>query len=119
LKSKLFSDQINAEGYELIKAFIGFDNRYTAPLHGYADALDFYEKASVDPYLKNLQIPSLIVQAKNDAFLLPNCIPIDAAQTNPFIFLEIPHKGGHCGFMEKGQEFSWAEKRALGFAQNY
>ncbi len=118
LKAIMFPDQINAEGYDSIKDFIGFDNRYTAPLHGYNDALDFYEKASVGPFLKNLKIPSLIVQAKNDPFLLPNCFPIEEAYTNPFVFLEIPHKGGHCGFMEKGQEYSWAEKRALNFAQN-
>ncbi len=119
LKAVLFPDKINAEGYDQIDDFIDFDNRYTAPLHGFKDALDFYEKASVGPFLKNLQIPSLIVQAKNDPFLLPNCIPLEEAQTNPFIFLEIPQKGGHCGFMEKGQEYSWAEKRALNFAQNY
>jgi len=61
LKSLLFPDQISAEGYETIKDFIGFDIRYNASLHGYADTLDFYEKASVGPYLNKLQIPSLIV----------------------------------------------------------
>ena len=118
-KALLFPDQINAEGFDSINDFIDFDNRYTAPLHGYKNALDFYEKASVGPFLKNLQVPSLIVQAKNDPFLLPNCVPYEDAQTNPFIFLETPHKGGHCGFMEKGQAYSWAEKRALSFAQHY
>ncbi len=118
-KAILFPDQISAEGYDLINDFIGFDNRYTAPLHGYKNALDFYEKASVGPFLKNLQIPSLIVQAANDPFLLPNCIPLEDANVNSFIYLETPEKGGHCGFMEKGQEYSWAEKRALIFAQNY
>ncbi|MBL7760325.1 MAG: alpha/beta fold hydrolase [Sediminibacterium sp.] len=115
-KSRLFPDQINAEGYDDIRDFIEFDNRYTAPLHGYVNALDFYEKASVGPFLKNLQIPSLIVQAKNDPFLLPNCMPVKDAADNPHLFLEMPEAGGHCGFMESHKGATWAEKRAIEFA---
>lgn len=116
LKEQLFPGLIDASGYDLIDNFIAFDNRYTAPLHGFKNALDFYEKASVGPLLKNIQIPSLIVQATNDPFLLPNCMPITDAENNPNLFLEMPEQGGHCGFMEKQNEFSWAEKRALAFA---
>jgi predicted alpha/beta-fold hydrolase len=116
LKAALFPDQISNEGYASIKDFIEFDNRYTAPLHGYLSALDFYEKASVGPLLKNVRIPSLIVQAKNDPFLLPNCMPVEDAENNPNLFLEMPEQGGHCGFMESNNTYSWAEKRALAFA---
>ena len=119
LKAQLFPGQIDASNYNQIKTFIEFDNRYTAPLHGYADALDFYEKASVGPLLHQLKIPSLIVQALNDPFLLPNCMPIEVAKENPFLFLEMPQKGGHCGFMLQGQLHTWAEKRALAFAQSF
>jgi predicted alpha/beta-fold hydrolase len=118
IKATLFPNLINADGYDEIDDFISFDNRYTAPLHGYENAIDFYEKASVGPYLKNIAIPSLMVQAKNDPFLLPNCIPTDVASDNPYLFLEIPENGGHCGFMLKGQQYTWAEKRALDFAQD-
>jgi predicted alpha/beta-fold hydrolase len=116
LKAALFPDQISDAGYASIKDFVDFDNRYTAPLHGYINALDFYEKASVGPLLKNVRIPSLIVQAKNDPFLLPNCMPVEDAENNPNLFLEMPEQGGHCGFMESNKSYSWAEKRALAFA---
>ncbi len=119
IKAALFPNLINADGFDDIDDFISFDNRYTAPLHGYENALDFYEKASVGPYLKNLAIPSLIVQAVNDPFLLPNCMPIEVAQSNPNLFLEMPDQGGHCGFMVKGSEFTWAEKRTLEFVLAY
>ncbi len=115
-KAKLFPDQISADGYEDIKTFIDFDNRYTAPIHGYKDAFDFYEKASVGNMLKNIKIPSLIVQAQNDPFLLPSCMPIKDAEQNPNLFLEMPESGGHCGFMERKSMHTWAEKRALAFA---
>jgi len=116
LKAKLFPGQIDATNYDQIKTFIEFDNRYTAPLHGYTDALDFYEKASVGPLLHQINIPSLIVQAVNDPFLLPNCMPIETAAEHPQLFLEMPERGGHCGFMVKGQLHTWAENRAIEFA---
>lgn len=115
-KESRLPGQISSEGYEAIKDFHAFDNRYTAPLHGFSDAMDFYEKASVKPFLPNIRVPSLIVQAKNDSFLSPECFCYEEARINPFLFLETPEHGGHCGFTEAGSEYSWAEKRALRFA---
>ncbi len=115
-KEKIFPGQISAQGYEQIKHFIEFDNRYSAPLHGFRDAYDFYTKASVKPLLPQLKIPSLLVQAKNDSFLTPECFCEEIAETNPFLFLLLTDHGGHCGFMEAGSQFTWAEKKALGWA---
>jgi uncharacterized protein len=115
-KAAIYPELIDAKGYDTIRSFIEFDNRYTAPLHGFSSALDFYEKASVGPLLHQISIPSLIVQAQNDPFLLPNCMPIEVATNNNFVYLEMPLVGGHCGFREKGRESSWAETRALAFA---
>ncbi len=115
-KEKIFPDQLSYEGYEKIKHFVDFDNRYTAPLHGFADAYDFYTKASVKPLLPNIKVPSLIVQAKNDTFLSPECFVYEEASQNENLFLQVTNYGGHCGFMLPGSEFSWAELRALTFA---
>jgi uncharacterized protein len=115
-KALLYPTLINAAGYDNIRSFIEFDNTYTAPLHGFNNAIDFYEKASVGPLLNCIRIPSLIVQAKNDPFLLANCIPLEVASNNSALFLEITAQGGHCGFSEKGQISNWAERRALAFA---
>lgn len=117
-KAKLFPGQIDATDYDKIKSFIEFDNRYTAPLHGYENALDFYEKASVGPILHQVTVPSLVVQSVNDPFLLPNCMPIETAEQHPHLFLEMPEQGGHCGFMIRGNAYTWAEIRALSFAED-
>ncbi|MES2331756.1 MAG: alpha/beta fold hydrolase [Bacteroidota bacterium] len=116
-KEKLFPTLISHEGYKKIKHFVDFDNRYTAPLHGFTDAYDFYTRASVKPFLLNIRIPSLIVQAKNDSFLSAECFCYDEANNNENLFMETPDKGGHCGFMLAGSEYSWAELRALEFAE--
>lgn len=114
-KEKMFPGQISSDGYDKIRHFIDFDNRYTAPLHGFKDAYDFYTKASVKPLLPNIRIPSLIVQAVNDSFLSEECFCYEEAENNENLFLEVSPAGGHCGFMLPGSEFSWAEKRALAF----
>jgi predicted alpha/beta-fold hydrolase len=115
-KEKIFPGQISYEGYKKIKHFVDFDNRYTAPLHGFIDAYDFYTRASVKPYLKNVRVPSLMVQAMNDTFLSPECFCYEEAEANAHLFMETPDHGGHCGFQLPGNEFSWAELRALQFA---
>jgi predicted alpha/beta-fold hydrolase len=117
IKEKLFPGQISSDGYNKIKHFVDFDNRYTAPLHGFADAEDFYIKASVKPFLTNIRVPSLIVQALNDSFLSPECFCFEEAENNQYLFLETPDNGGHCGFLLPGNEFSWAELRALTFVK--
>jgi len=117
LKEKVFPDLISSEGYEKIKHFVDFDNRYTAPLHGFTDAYDFYKQASVKPFLPNIRVPSLIVQAKNDTFLSPECFVFEEAEQNENLFMQVTNYGGHCGFMLPGSEFSWAELRALEFAK--
>ena len=114
-KEAIFPGLISYEGYENIKEFTAFDDRYTAPLHGYASAADFYAKASVKPLLPNIRIPTLLVQALNDPFLSETCIGYEAAKTNPNLFLETPSHGGHCGFMLPGKDYTWAEKRAIDF----
>lgn len=116
-KEQRFPGQISSDGYKKIRHFVDFDNRYTAPLHGFADAHDFYARASVKPLLKYIRVPSLIVQALNDPFLLDACIPYEEAAANEYLFLETPDHGGHCGFMQPGSPNSWAENRALAFAR--
>lgn len=117
-KEKLHPGKISFTGYKKIKHFIDFDNRYTAPLHGFKDAYDFYSRASVKPFLQNIRVPSLIVQAKNDSFLSAECYCYEEAAKNNNLYLETPDEGGHCGFMLAGSRFSWAELRALSFASN-
>ena len=115
LKSELFPEIISHEGYEEIEQFPDFDNRYTAPLHGFENAEDFYEKASPLRYLRGVKRPVLIVNAENDPFLGPECYPVDMARKLDYIFLEIPKRGGHVGFVHRKLQNSYMELRAFDF----
>jgi predicted alpha/beta-fold hydrolase len=93
-----------------------FDDRYTAPLHGFKDALDYYKSCSSLYFLKDIRVPALIVNAKNDPFLADDCYPTNI--DNPHLHFEFPERGGHVGFAMFSQNgLYWSELRALRFAE--
>ncbi|MEZ4884039.1 MAG: alpha/beta fold hydrolase [Chitinophagales bacterium] len=118
-KAEMFPELIEVEGLDKITTFNEFDNRYTAPLHGFKDAPDFYQKVSAHQYAVHIAVPTLILNAANDPLLPKECYPIELAKKHPFIHLEIPKKGGHVGFMLPNSELTWADKRALEFVNGF
>lgn len=113
-KSFIYPDKISYEGYWKIKTFRQFDTQYTAALHGFKDASDFYKRSSCDQYLADIRIPALIVNAVNDPFLPTECFPKEIAKEHQFFHLEIPMRGGHVGFSLSGDE-NYMERRAFEF----
>jgi predicted alpha/beta-fold hydrolase len=107
---------INDDGYEQIKNFKDFDDRYTAPLFGFQNAYDYWEKASSKPFLPSIAVPTLLINAADDPFLAPPCYPNEEALANPNLFMEVPPHGGHVGFVtfNAGGEY-WSERRTVEF----
>ncbi len=119
IKSKIefFPDEINDDGFSRIKTFKEFDDRYTAPIHGFENAEDYWRKCSSKQFLDNIRIPTLLINSKNDPFLTNSCNPIEQAQSNPNLFLEIPESGGHVGFISLNNNgIYWSESKAVLFA---
>jgi hypothetical protein len=114
-KAQLFPDLVSYENFHTVKVFKDFDNRYTAPLHGFKNAEDFYTQASVIRYLDQIRVPTLLVNAQNDPMLTPECFPFAEAEQNPHLFLEVPRNGGHVGFSKTLSREYWSEKRAVAF----
>jgi predicted alpha/beta-fold hydrolase len=119
-KSQLFPGSIDTKGIHNIKTFPVFDDRYTAPLHGFKDALDYYTTCNSLQFLPHITIPTLLVNAYNDPFLTLTCFPIDLAKQHPFLHLETPKHGGHVGFSEHlPGGIYWSETRALSFISSF
>jgi uncharacterized protein len=114
-KAELLPNQVTYTNFHQIRVFKDFDDRYTAPLHGFRNAEDFYAQASVHKYLPGIRIPTLLINAINDPFLTPECFPVEEAEANPYLFLEMPRQGGHVGFSVTGRAEYWSEKRAVDF----
>jgi len=103
-------------GISAIKTLQAFDNRYTAPLHGFANAVAYYKDSSSLYYLDGIDRPVLIVNAQNDPFLSPACYPITQLRTHTHIQFENPPRGGHVGFAQFHKNgLYWSESRALDF----
>lgn len=117
-KMQIMPDQIDDKDYHRIKTFKEYDDRYTAPIHGFADAYDYWEKASCKPFLHGISIPTLLINAADDPFLTRQCYPVAEAEQSPHLFLEIPENGGHVGFVafNHRREY-WSETRAVEFLE--
>ncbi|WP_198315038.1 hypothetical protein [Chitinophaga sp. MD30] len=117
LKQHRFPGQISLDGYNTVKTFRQFDDRYTAPLHGFPDAEEYWRLSSAKPHLAQIRIPTLLINALDDPFLGPGSFPYEIARQNPHLFLETPHYGGHVGFVNFRDTDYWSEKRAFRFIQ--
>jgi predicted alpha/beta-fold hydrolase len=116
-KSEIMSE-IDHKPLNKIKTLLEFDNVYTAPLHGFRDAFDYYEQCSASRFLSNIQRPTLVVNAMNDPFLSEDCYP-DKESNVTFISFEYPARGGHVGFAQFNKNnLYWSELRALQFIQS-
>lgn len=101
-----------------MRTFREFDDCFTAPLHGFASAEDYWHRCSSKQFLPRISIPTLLVNARNDPFLPPSCFPWEHAEQSRHLHLETPRWGGHVGFMLFNPEGEyWSEKRALDFLE--
>jgi len=115
-KMKLMPGQINDDNYHLIKNFKDYDDRYTAPLHGFNNAEDYWSKCSSNRFIPEIKIPTLIVNACNDPFIADGCYPVNETSDSKCVYLETPRSGGHVGFMQfKRDKSYWSEERTIEF----
>ena len=98
-----------------LKTFWDFDEHITAPLHGFAGADDYYARSSSRQYLKGIQVPTLIVQSRDDPFMTDAMIPQDG-ELSSAVELELYDSGGHVGFIQGAWPWAprcWLEGRIL------
>jgi predicted alpha/beta-fold hydrolase len=88
-----------------------FDELYTAPLWGYAGALDYYRRASAAPLLGRIELPTFILTARDDPFIAPE--PLEALPPAPNREVHVLERGGHLGFVgwDGAWGIRWLERR--------
>jgi uncharacterized protein len=96
-KVKRFPQLGKAEDIASCKNFFDFDNRVTAPWHGFRDAEHYYEVSSAKPLLKHIAVPTLMIHAKNDPFMNGQHLPTPHEVSSQVKCLFTEH-GGHVGF---------------------
>jgi uncharacterized protein len=121
LKNKILTKaarmpELETKGIEKIRTLLDFDNRYTAPLHGFENAIDYYRKSSSINFVPDISTPTLIINTLNDPFLSKACFPSEVLKNHGHVSLEILLRGGHVGFTQFNKNgLYWSEQRTLDF----
>ena len=100
----------------------GFDEAYTAPHHGFRDASDYYHRASALRVVDRIQLPALVLSARNDPFVPPEQFSRPEVTSNPWITVVLTDDGGHCGFVADAPadyDGYWAEEMAVRFISSH
>lgn len=95
--------------------FIEFDEYVTAPLHGFAGHRDYYNRCSSIGFLKEIAVPTLVLQSRDDPFLDPRYLPTEE-QISESMTVEYSDYGGHVGFIAQKkpwQPMLWLPRRIL------
>jgi predicted alpha/beta-fold hydrolase len=90
-----------------------FDELYTAPRGGFADALDYYRKASCAPFIPRIALPTLILTSRDDPFIAIE--PFEELKAPANVEVRIVNHGGHIGFLgwDGSGGIRWAERRMV------
>jgi uncharacterized protein len=118
-KAKRMPGQYDLNAWNHIKTLLDFDEAFNAPWHHFADNEAFYAAITPQDLIRDITVPTLIVNAMNDPFLPPACFPFEEAREVPHVFLEVPELGGHVGFMTLSWKgVYWSENRAETFLRS-
>ena len=116
VKLERFPGLYDANAVRASRTLRAFDDLVTAPLHGFKDTDDYWTRASSKPGLKNIRVPTLILNAKNDPLVPAPALP-RAGEVSAVVTLEQPEQGGHAGFVS-GRfpgNLDWLPRRVLEF----
>lgn len=81
-----------------LRSFQEFDDAYTAPIHGFSSAQDYYTKSSAKQFLNKITTPTLVIHALDDPFMTPEVLPKEDEYSKK-VRLELHQNGGHVGFI--------------------
>jgi predicted alpha/beta-fold hydrolase len=129
LKNTLYKKYVNhpmqdlinlkKEDIKKIKTFWEFDDVYTAKIHGFPSAKEYYERSSAKQYIKEIQTKTLIIHSRDDPFMTKDVLPAQS-EISKSITLEVYKYGGHIGFIS-GSILSpvyWLENRILEYIKS-
>lgn len=100
-----------------LKSFRDFDDKVTAPLHGFNGVDHYYTESSSRHYLQRIRTDTLLLHALDDPFMLPETVPFES-ELSPSVTLEISAHGGHVGFVAGSSPWKtryWLDERITAY----
>jgi predicted alpha/beta-fold hydrolase len=74
-KAHLFGNVLDLSAALKAKTFAEYDRLVTAPLHGFADERDYWDRSSSAQFLPGIRRPTLLINALNDPFMPASALP--------------------------------------------
>ncbi len=118
-KLERFPGLFAADRLRAATTIYAFDDLVTGPLHGFAGADDYWRRASSKPLLAAIEVPTLVVNARNDPFMPRDVLPTPA-EVSRAVTLDFPRQGGHVGFVSGPfpGTLAWLPQRLLDFFEH-
>ncbi len=119
-KQKLYPELYDISGLPKVRTVRQFDELFTAPAHGFANADDYYYRSSSLRVIDQIRIPTLIIHAEDDPFIPIAPLRDPAVANNPHVLLLATENGGHVAFISanpNGEDRFWAENRVVEFCK--
>lgn len=111
---------LKKEDVKKIKSIWEFDDVYTAKMHGFTSAADYYRHSSAKQYIKNIKTKTMIIHSIDDPFMIREVLPSNS-EISKSVTLEVYKYGGHVGFISGSilKPTYWLENRILKFINSY
>ena len=108
---------VDVEGVRRARSFWEIDDAAVGPIHGFADAADYYARCSSIDVIDRIRVPTLLVNAADDPFIPVQVLARVRARASDAVTCLFTRRGGHVGFVRglPGRARSWAEDRAIEF----
>jgi len=120
-KAALFPRIADLKSLERVRTIYEFDDLVTAPHFGFGSADNYYRIASSAPLLKDIRVPTLLIQSQDDPMIPFQSFRDARIEENPCLRLLATEYGGHTGFLDvppitgPDQDGYWGECRAVEF----
>jgi predicted alpha/beta-fold hydrolase len=116
LKLERFPGLFDGKAMRRARTLRDFDEVFTAPLHGFRGTDDYWTRASAKPVLNRIEVPTLLLNARNDPFLPETALP-RPEEVSPFVRCEFPEQGGHASFVSAPfpGNLGWLPRRVTAF----
>jgi len=113
-KATRFPGRVPARAIEA-RTLFEFDDAFTAPVHGFSGALDYYERCSAARFVSGVRTPTLLIQSADDPLVPSASVPLAEIRDNHCLELAMTTHGGHVGYLDRfpGRP-RWLEQRVAG-----
>jgi len=96
--------------FDRVRSIYDFDDLIVAPRNGFADAEDYYRRASAASFLPSIKVPTLVIAPRNDPWIPARIFLERQWPTDRAVTLIMPPDGGHVGFHAADNVIPWHDR---------